>query len=254
MSAHGGVIAYGATFLIFSDYQRPTLRLAALMRVPSIFVYTHDSIGLGEDGPTHQPIEQLASMRAIPDFVTLRPADANETAAAWRLAIERGGAVALVFTRQGLPVLDATQHDIRAGVEHGAYAVVDPDDGTPDVILIATGSEVSLAMEAAEALAGEGVRARVVSMPSQELFRAQSDEYRSEVLPRDVPKLAIEAASPFGWREFVGDDGGVIGLERFGASAPGSVAMERLGFNVDNVVTHARALLSERAARVTGGA
>ncbi len=242
MALHGGVIPYGATFLIFSDYMRPSLRLASMMRAHSIFVYTHDSIGLGEDGPTHQPVEHLMSLRAIPGLTLLRPADANETAAAWRVAIEHDGPVALALTRQKLPVLDSARHGIAEGLTKGAYVLADAEAGAPDVILIATGSEVHLVLAAREELAARGVPARVVSMPSWELFDEQPANYREHVLPPAIPKLAVEAGVPRGWHDYVGDKGDVIGLQRFGASAPGDVVMEQLGFSVDHVVERALAL------------
>lgn len=242
MALHGGVIPYGATFLVFSDYMRPSLRLAAMMGARSIFVYTHDSIGLGEDGPTHQPVEHLMSLRAIPGLTLLRPADANETAAAWRVAIEHDGPVALALTRQKLPVLDSARHGIAEGLTKGAYVLADAEAGAPDVILIATGSEVHLVLAAREELGARGVPARVVSMPSWELFDEQPANYREQVLPPAIPKLAVEAGVPRGWHDYVGDKGDVIGLQRFGASAPGNIVMEQLGFSVDHVVERALAL------------
>jgi transketolase len=237
MALHGGVVPFGGTFLIFSDYMRPAIRLSALMGVPSTFVFTHDSIGLGEDGPTHQPVEHLASLRAIPGLVVFRPADANETAVAWTVALEQKGPRALALTRQALPILEVGADVMRKGVAKGAYVVADARAGKkPDVVLIATGSEVHLALEARGALAYRGVSARVVSMPSWELFRAQTPRYRHAILPRSVRKVAIEAGATLGWREWVGEKGAVIGLDRFGASAPGPVAMEKLGFSVENVV------------------
>lgn len=237
MSLHGGVIAYGGTFLIFSDYMRASVRLAALQNADSIFVFTHDSIGLGEDGPTHQPVEHLISLRAIPGLTVIRPADANETAAAWKVAIGRKkGPVALALTRQALPVLEGSAAD---GVAKGAYIVKEALSGKPDLIIVASGSEVSLALAAQASLGESGVSARVVSMPSWELFDEQPESYRREILPLDVPKMSVEAGSPRGWREYVGDKGVIIGLNRFGASAPGKVAMEELGFNVERVVQEA---------------
>ncbi len=241
MAVHGGIIPYGSTFLIFSDYMRPSLRLAALMDAHSIFVFTHDSIGLGEDGPTHQPIEHLMSLRAMPNMTVLRPADANETAEAWRVAVARRGPVAMALTRQNLPVLDPAKYPIREGVRRGAYVLAEAA-GPPDVILIASGSEVSLALAARDKLAPDKLRARVVSMPCWELFDEQPVEYRTRVLPPGIPKLAIEAGATLGWCRYVGDSGDVIGVDRFGASAPGKVVMEKLGFNVDNVVARAVAL------------
>ena len=244
MALHGGLIPYGATFLIFSDYMKPALRLACLMNVHSIFVYTHDSIALGEDGPTHQPVEQLVGLRAIPRMTVLRPADANETAAAWKVAISRKGPVCLALTRQKLPVLDAKQYKISEGVPRGAYVLAEAE-GKADLVLIATGSEVHLALAARERLAKDKVRARVVSMPSWELFDEQPSEYRAQVLPAGVPRLAIEAGAKLGWCKYVGDHGDVIGLERFGASAPGEVVLEKLGFSVENVVSRAMKLLGK---------
>jgi len=243
MALHGGVIPYGATFLIFSDYMRPSLRLAALMNVHSLFIFTHDSIGVGEDGPTHQPVEQIPSLRAIPRLTVIRPCDANETAAALRIALERRGPVALALTRQALPILDPNRFPTASGLEKGAYVLSDAE-GQPDLLLIATGSEVHLALEAQKRLGDEdGIKARVVSMPSWELFLEQPQEYRDLVIPPSVKKrIAIEAASPMGWCRWVGDQGVVIGVDRFGTSAPGPEVLRRYGFNVENVVEHARAL------------
>ncbi|MEE8347677.1 MAG: transketolase [Dehalococcoidia bacterium] len=231
IALHGGFRVFGGTFLVFSDYMRPPIRMAALMGLPVTFVYTHDSIGMGEDGPTHQPVEQLAGLRAIPNLVVVRPADANETAAAWKVALgRRDGPTVLALSRQKLPVL-------RPGaLERGAYVV---EDGT-DAVLIGTGSEVSLCLAARDLLAKEGVSARVVSMPSWELFRAQSPAYRDEVLPPGVPRIAVEAASPLGWREWADV---TVTLDRFGASAPGSVVFEKLGFTAEAVASKARELL-----------
>jgi transketolase len=243
MALHGGLIPYASTFLVFSDYMRPALRLAGMMKAAGIFVFSHDSIALGEDGPTHQPVEQLMSLRAIPGLVVLRPADANETAACWRLAVERQGPVALVLTRQKVPVLDPGRYPVAEGVPRGAYFLVETEGGKPDVILIATGSEVHLVLEAAEVLKARDVVARVVSMPSWEIFDDQSDEYKSGVLPPDVPKLAVEAGVTLGWHKYTGSKGDVIGLDRFGASAPGATAYKNLGFSVENVVTKALSLV-----------
>jgi len=245
MAAHGGIIPFGSTFLIFSDYMRPSIRLAALMELGVIYVFTHDSIGLGEDGPTHQPIEQLAALRAIPRLVVIRPGDANETAVAWRVAIEtRDRPVALALTRQNVPTLDRTQFAAADGLRRGAYVLADPPDGRPDLVLIGTGSEVSLAVAAREKLSERKIQARVVSMPSWELFDLQPREYRDSVLPASIKRrVAVEAALPQGWHRYVGDGGDVIGIERFGASAPGNVVMEKLGFTVNHVVERALALL-----------
>jgi transketolase len=237
MAAHGGLRPVASTFLQFSDYMKNTLRLASLMDVASIFVFTHDSVGLGEDGPTHQPVEHLAGLRAIPGLVTLRPADANETAAAWRVAIERRGApTALVLTRQGLPVIEAPMD-----VARGAYVVADGDD----CILIASGSEVSCAVEARDLLAADGVSARVVSMPSMELFAAQDAAYRDSVLPpATTARVAVEAAASLGWHRWAGDHGEVIAIDRFGVSAPGDEALTRLGISAKNVADAARRVTS----------
>ncbi|MFQ5779870.1 MAG: transketolase, partial [Nitrospiria bacterium] len=249
MALHGGVIPYGGTFLIFSDYMKPSIRLAALMNLPVIFIFTHDSIGLGEDGPTHQPIEQMAGLRAIPNLTVIRPADALETAMAWRLAIDRReGPVALILTRQKLPVLDRNRCASADLVEKGAYVLVESGPGNPDIILIATGSEVHLALEAGLRLEAEGIANRVVSMPSWELFDKQSADYRNTVLPKDgTPCLAVEAASTFGWDRYLGARGAVIGIDRFGASAPHGTIMKEFGFTVDNIMGRARALLDKQS-------
>jgi transketolase len=245
MAAHGGIIPFASTFLIFSDYMRPSIRLAALMELGMIYVFTHDSIGVGEDGPTHQPIEQLAALRAIPRLVVIRPCDANETAVAWRVAIEaRRYPVALALTRQNVPTLDRSQFAGAEGLRRGAYVLSDAPDGKPDLVLIGTGSEVSLIVAARQKLLERNVRARIVSMPSWELFDLQSKEYRQAVLPPSVrPRLAVEAALPQGWHRYVGDGGDIIGIERFGASAPGNVVMEKFGITVDHIVERGLALI-----------
>jgi transketolase len=241
MALHGGVIPYGGTFLIFSDYCRPSIRLAALSHIPSIFVFTHDSVGLGEDGPTHQPVEHLAALRAMPNLTVIRPADANETTQAWKVALEkRDGPVALCLTRQSLPVFDRTNMGDAADVAKGAYVLIEADKVYPDVILIGTGSEVQFCVEAHQKLAEQGIAARVVSMPSWELFAVQPDEYRNAVLPPAVKaRVAIEAAVPFGWEKWLGSQGTMIGLDRFGASAPYKVIYEQLGFTTENLVLRA---------------
>lgn len=252
MALHRGLIPYGGTFLVFSDYMRPPMRLAAMNRLPVIYVFTHDSIAMGEDGPTHQPVEQLLGLRSIPGMVVLRPADANETVAAWRIAVGRGeGPVTLVLTRQGLPVLDLARYpDIPAGVPLGGYILADCDPGTrPDIILIATGSEVHLALESRDQLASGGIRVRVVSVPSTNLFSAQSDQYRAKVMPPGVPLLVIEAGVSLGWRSYVGPQIAVIGVDTFGASAPGPVVMEHYGFTVKNVCKQAHGLLRREQAK-----
>ena len=241
MALHGGVIPYGGTFLVFSDYSRPSLRLAALSHIPTIFIFTHDSVGLGEDGPTHQPVEQLAALRAIPNLTVIRPADANETAQAWKVALEKGhGPVALLLTRQGLPVYDRAKMGDAVGTAKGAYVLLDTDRVYPDIILIASGSEVALAVEAHNRLSMQGFGVRVVSMPSWELFQAQSEEYQDSVLPPTVKaRLAIEAGISMGWERWVGAQGAVIGLDRFGASAPYKVLYEHFGFTADQVMLRA---------------
>jgi transketolase len=246
MALHGGVIPYGGTFLIFSDYMKASIRLAALMDLPVIYIFTHDSIGLGEDGPTHQPIEQLAGLRAIPNLTVIRPADAAETAAAWRLAVaRRKGPVALILTRQKVPLIERTRYAPADQLEKGAYVLSETGGRAPELILIATGSEVHLAVEAAHALEKEGVAVRVVSMPSWELFEEQPIAYRTAVLPPEVTaRISIEAASTFGWERYVGWNGAIIGLNRFGASAPGEVVMREFGFTVENLLAHARPLLN----------
>ena len=245
MAAHGGIIPFGSTFLIFSDYMRPSIRLAALMELGVIYVFTHDSIGLGEDGPTHQSIEQLAALRAIPRLVVIRPGDANETAVAWRVAIEtRDRPIALVLTRQNVPTLDRSQFAAAEGLRRGAYVLADAPNGRPDIVLIGTGSELHLVAGARQRLREQQIQARVVSMPSWELFDKQPKDYRDAVLPKSLaPRLAVEAASPQGWHRYVGDSGEVIGIERFGASAPGNVLMENFGFTVNHVFERARALV-----------
>jgi transketolase len=236
------VRAFGSGFLIFSDYARPAIRLSAIMEIPTIHVFTHDSIGVGEDGPTHQPVEQLASLRAIPGLITIRPADANEVVEAWRVIMKlQHQPVALVLSRQAIPVFDRDRYAAASGVARGAYILGDAEGGKPDVILIASGSEVSLCVEASERLKGEGIRARVVSMPSWELFEQQSQSYRDGVLPPEVTaRVSVEQASTFGWERYVGPTGARIGMETFGASAPLKELQKRFGFTVDHVVEAAR--------------
>jgi transketolase len=246
VAAHGGLIPYGSTFLIFSDYMRPAMRLAALSELGVKYVFTHDSVMLGEDGPTHQSIEHLASLRAMPNLVVLRPADANEVAEAWRVAMQRNKQpVALVFTRQKLPVIDRTACAGAEGVAHGAYILADCPQGEPQLVLMASGSEVHVALGAFEKLTSDGVRVRVLSFPSWELFQGQLTEYRKRVLPPGVTaRIAIEAGATLGWERYVGQSGRVIGIDRFGASAPGDVNQKKFGFTVDHVVAQARELLS----------
>ncbi len=247
LAAHGGFIPYGSTFLIFSDYMRPTIRLAALSKLHVVHVFTHDSIAVGEDGPTHQPVEQIASLRAIPHVTVIRPADANETAVAWKVAVEtRERPVLLALTRQELPVLDRTKFASADGLRKGAYVLSDAKEGKPELVLIATGSEVGLIVEAAEKLQAEGVAVRCVSMPSWDLFEAQPQSYRDEVLPPDVTaKLAVEMGVSMGWDRYVGPHGAVLGVDRYGASAPAKVLLPEYGFTVDNVIAHAKALLKK---------
>jgi len=247
MAAHGGIIPFGSTFLMFCDYMRPAIRLAALMDLGVIYVFTHDSIGVGEDGPTHQPIEQLPALRAIPQLIVIRPCDANETAVAWRVAIEsRHRPVALALTRQNVPTLDRSQFAAADGLRRGAYVLADAPGGKADLVLIGTGSEVALIVAARQKLAEQNIQARIVSMPSWELFDVQPRDYRESVLPSSVrSRLAVEAALPQGWHRYVGDNGDIIGIERFGASAPGSVVMEKLGFTVEHVVERALKLLGK---------
>lgn len=245
LAAHGGTLPFGATFLIFSDYMRPPMRLAALMGLHVIYVFTHDSIALGQDGPTHQAVEQLAGLRAVPKIMVIRPGDANETAVAWRVALEATDRpVALVLTRQNLPTLDRERFATADDLRRGAYILMDAPGGTPDVILIASGSEVGLVVEAQQKLWEQKITARVVSMPSWELFDAQHQAYRDKVLPPSVrARLAVEAGVAQGWYRYVGDRGDVLGVERFGASAPGEVVMREYGFSVSNVCKRALALL-----------
>ena len=245
MSIHKGVVPYGGTFLIFSDYMRPAIRLACITREQVIYIYTHDSIGLGEDGPTHQPIEQLSGLRAIPDMTVIRPGDANETAVAWRMAVEHEhGPVALVLTRQKLPFIDREKYASAEGVTKGAYVLADPASGEkPQVVLLSSGSEVSLIMQAQLRLAGQGVAARVVSMPSMEIFARQTNEYQALVLPPGIPRVAIEAAAPMSWYKWVAGNGEVIGIERFGASAPYEKIYEGFGLTAERVVDVAQRVI-----------
>ncbi len=246
MAIYGGVIPFGATFLIFSDYMRPAIRLAALMKQKVIYVFTHDSIGLGEDGPTHQPIEQIASLRAIPNLVVIRPADANETVEAWKYAINhKGGPVALILTRQKLSILDQNKYGSAKGLENGAYIVKDSKQ-KPDLLLIATGSEVSLALKSAEQLEAEGKNVRVISFPSWEIFEQQSAEYKQQIFPEEIKtRVSVEMGIGMGWQKYVGDSGEVMSIETFGASAPDNILYEKYGFTVENVVITAKRVLSK---------
>ncbi len=246
MSIYGGTVPFGATFLIFSDYMRPAIRLAALMKQKVIYVFTHDSIGLGEDGPTHQPVEQLASLRTIPNIVVIRPADANETVEAWKYAINhKGGPVALILTRQKLNVIDQAKYSPATGLQKGAYVIKD-SERSPDIILIATGSEVSLCIKAAEQLNSDGIAARVVSLPSWEIFEQQTDEYKNSVLPKEIKsRLSVEMGVSMGWQKYVGDSGASLSIEKFGASAPDSVLYEKYGFTIENVVAAAKKIIAD---------
>jgi len=247
MALHGGLMPYGGTFFVFSDYMRPAIRLAALMDLKVIYVFTHDSIGLGEDGPTHQPVEHLSALRTIPNLTVIRPCDANETSEAWRYALEsQQGPVALALSRQGLPTLDRTIFAPASGLSRGAYILHDTKDGKPDVILIATGSEVPIALEAYEKLEEKGVKARIVSMPSWELFDKQPEDYQCQVLPSEIKsRIAVEAGITQGWHRYVGSTGEMIGLDSFGASAPYKVLYEKFGITADRVVEKALALLKD---------
>ncbi|HEV7389134.1 MAG TPA: transketolase [Gemmatimonadaceae bacterium] len=247
MSLTGGIIPYGATFLIFSDYMRPPVRLACIMDRHVIYIYTHDSIGLGEDGPTHQPIEQLSALRAIPEITLIRPADASETAEAWRFALgHKKGPVALVLTRQKLSFIDRSKYAAASGLARGAYVLADAPGGTPEVVLISSGSEVALVLDAQKKLEADGIRARAVSMPSHEIFARQDQAYRDSVLPKGVKRIAMEAAHPMSWYKWVGDDGVILGLERFGASAPAATIYQQLGITVDHMVQTAKTLLARK--------
>jgi transketolase len=246
LALHGGIIRpYSATFLTFSDYMRPAIRLGALMGAQTAYVFTHDSIGLGEDGPTHQPVEQVMSLRTIPNLTVFRPADANETAAAWRTAMTLDGPVALIFTRQNISVLEYSE-SLASGVAHGGYVLKDAD-GTPEVILLSSGSEVHIAVEAYEKLMGDGIKARVVSLPSWEVFEMQDDDYKESVLPSSVrARVSIEAGTTLGWQKYTGTDGITIGVDRFGASAPYQRIYEEFGLTPEAMVEAAKKLLANR--------
>ena len=243
--ATSGIRAFGGTFLVFSDYMRATLRLAAIMELPVTYVFTHDSIAVGEDGPTHEPVEHVMSLRLMPHMRLIRPADANETAEAWKLAVEcKNHPMALALTRQAVPTFDRTKYASAQGVRRGAYVLRDSIE-TPDVILIGTGSELQLAVQAQEALAAEGIKARVVSMPCWDLFEEQSAEYKESVLPSAVrARVAVEAGAPLGWERYVGLDGRVVGQMQFGASAPAKVLLKHFGYTAENVVAHAKESLA----------
>jgi transketolase len=244
---HGGMRAFGATFLVFADYLRPAIRISALSNLPSIWVFTHDSIGVGEDGPTHQPVEHFASLRSIPNLVTIRPCDANETTYAWKVALERNNApTAMIFTRQNLPTLDRAIVADASMVEKGAYVLADIGDDSPELILMASGSEVALIYDAGFRLAAEGINVRLVSVPSWELFKAQDEAYRTQVFLPDVKaRVAVEAGITMGWDQFVGDGGAVIGIDHYGASAPANILFQEFGFTVENVIETAKKVLSK---------
>jgi transketolase len=247
MCYHGGLRPFGATFLVFADYMRPSLRLSALSHLPSIWVFTHDSIGVGEDGPTHQPVEHLASLRSIPSLVTIRPCDGNETVQAWRVALARTNApTALIFTRQNLPTLDRNIYSDASMLEKGAYVLADMGDESPELILMASGSEVALIVEAGALLAAEGINVRLVSVPSWELFKKQDAEYREAVLPKSVKsRISVEAGIGMGWEKFVGDEGVVISLDHYGASAPAGILFKEFGFTVENIFDTARKMVKK---------
>jgi transketolase len=239
IAAHGGLIPFGSTFYTFSDYCRSAIRMGALMSTHSLYVFTHDSVGLGEDGPTHQPVEQLMSMRAIPQLTDFRPGDANETSACWQLSLERKSASFMALSRQDLPVLDAEKYKVFAGCAKGAYVL---ESYGKDIVLVGTGSEVMVVLKAAEELKAAGINATVISMPSFKIFEEQSDEYKLSIFPHGVPKISVEAGATMGWWKYVGREGVAIGIDRFGASAPGPIALEKLGISVANVVEHAKKL------------
>lgn len=256
MAAHGGILPFSATFLVFSDYMKPAVRLGALSHLKAFYVFTHDSVAVGEDGPTHEPIEHLAGLRAIPGLTVIRPADANETAEAWALAVQRSGPTLFALTRQNVPHLDRGGVRDGSGVSKGAYILAEADGGTPDVILIGTGSEVALCVKAQEKLRGYGIKARVVSMPSWNLFEEQEQSYRDTVLPKAITKrVTVEAASTFGWHRWAGDSGIVIGIDHYGASAPGEEILRNFGFTVEHVTSAALQLMgkSDEAKREYGG-
>jgi transketolase len=245
MALHGGLIPFTATFLVFADYMRPPMRLGALGEARVVYVFTHDSIAVGEDGPTHQPIEQVMNLRAVPNLTVIRPADATETTEAWKAALrKRTGPTALVLSRQSLPVIDRERYPGAENLHCGAYVLWQAEESGPQVILIGTGSEVHLALEAARLLAAEGINARVVSMPSWELFDQQPADYRESVLPSEVrARVAVEAGMALGWEHYAGLDGAVVGMHSFGASAPGKVVLEKFGFTPESVTAQAKALL-----------
>jgi len=245
MALYGGIIPFGSTFLVFSDYLRPAIRLASLSRIKPILVFTHDSIGLGEDGPTHQPIEQLASLRAIPKVVVIRPADANETSFAWQAAIQhKGSPVIIILTRQGLPVIDQSKYPSASNLLKGAYILKEAEGEKPDLILMATGSEVSVTLKAAEELKTEGIKVRVVSFPSWELFEEQPESYKEKVFPKYVKaRVSVEAGVMQGWERYTGDHGASVSIETFGHSAPLNILMDKYGFTSTNISSLAKKVL-----------
>jgi transketolase len=246
MAAHGGVLPFSATFLVFSDYMKPSIRLGALSQLKAFYVFTHDSIAVGEDGPTHEPIEQLAGLRAIPGLIVIRPADATETAEAWEFAIQHEGPTLFALTRQNVPHLDHSA--AKGNVSKGAYVLAEAEGGAPDVILIGTGSEVALCTMAQDKLKGYGIKARVVSMPSTNLFERQDAAYQESVLPKASKKrVTVEAGATFGWHQWAGDEGTVIGIDHFGASAPGEIVMKEFGFTVEHVTSAALRLMGRDA-------
>jgi len=251
MALHGGLVPYGSTFLVFSDYMRPAIRLAALMKLHVIYVFTHDSIGIGEDGPTHQPVEHVANLRAIPGLIVIRPADANETVEAWRVAVEnQKGPVAIILTRQNVPTLDRSTLNPAAGLRRGAYILADSPNGKPEILLIATGSEVHLVLEVYEKLRAEGLRVRLVNMPSWELFENQPEAYRHDVLPSEITtRMSIEAGVTHGWHKYVGREGETIGIDHFGASAPGKILLKEFGFTSDHIINRIKDLLTKKKSR-----
>jgi transketolase len=252
MAVHGGLIPYGSTFFTFSDYCKPAIRLAALMHAHSLFIFTHDSIALGEDGPTHQPIEHLSMLRAVPHLTDFRPADGNETVACWRLALERKEPAFMALSRQNLPILDPEKYKVAEGVRKGAYILQD-GGASPDLLLVAAGAEVWPVLQTAADLKKEGISARVISMPSFRIFEEQPEAYKQQIFPDHLPKLAVEAGAPMCWWKYVGRHGDVIGLERFGASSPGPKVMEELGFSPANITKRAKQLLERVRPAATAG-
>jgi transketolase len=246
MALYGGLIPYGATFLVFSDYMRPPMRLACLMRQRLIYVFTHDSIGLGEDGPTHQPIEQLSNLRAVPNMTVIRPADANETSQAWRAALLQGTPTCLVLTRQKTMFIDRTKYGSADGVMRGAYVLADAPGGDPQIVLMSSGSEVEIILKAQDALASEGIRTRTVSMASMELFAQQDEAYRNSVLPPGIRRVSIEASQPMSWYKWVGSDGVAIGLDHFGASAPYQQLYQEFHLTPEHVVQTVRDMVGKK--------